>query len=468
MLKPHIKRLLKQQKKRWYELKPVPEQIALVKSKARFIVIPAGRRSGKTERAKRRIIKECGRNPNSLYFVAAPTYNQVKKIYWKDLKNLALSSILEKKPSETDLIIYFNNGTELHLIGLDKPDRMEGPSWNGGLVDECATVKKDAIQSSILPALETEDPTKPNIKAWCWFLGRPKGRNHFFKMYRYALESGDPEWAAFHWKSSVVLSEQAILAAKRRMPPKLYRQEFEASFETDSGLIYEDYSIDNITDVTIQPHEQIIYFCDFNYTPMSHGLAVIRDLACDIKTKKIIPGIYICDEIILTSAVAEQSATEFCEKYKDHKNKSLLLYGDHNGKDGEKHGHKSDYSNMEAVFKKYGWKVDRRVTPNPPIKDRQNSVRAKIKNTLGEVTLFVNPVTAPWINDALSTVVLKEGSSFLEDDKDPYQHITTAIGYFIYKEWPIDDGSPEIIWTMHGDVECYDDDNDLEDYYNGY
>ena len=42
---------------RWYPLKAIPQQVALDACQARFIVVPAGRRSGKTERAKRKGIK---------------------------------------------------------------------------------------------------------------------------------------------------------------------------------------------------------------------------------------------------------------------------------------------------------------------------------------------------------------------------------------------------------------------------
>ena len=53
--------LLKRQKARWYPLIDHPEQLRLlaaVPSGVRFPVVPAGRRSGKTERAKRFTAKQ--------------------------------------------------------------------------------------------------------------------------------------------------------------------------------------------------------------------------------------------------------------------------------------------------------------------------------------------------------------------------------------------------------------------------
>ena len=147
---------------------------------------------------------------------------------------------------------------------------------------------------------------------------------------------------------------------------------------------------------------------------------------------------YIVDEIVLESAVSRQSADEFVDKFKNHKNKLVNIYGDPAGRAGEKHGHKSDYTEIEAVLREHGWKYRRRVRPShPSIRDRQNAVRAKILSASGHTTLFVNPQTAPWCHKGLATVQLQEGSTFQEDQKNQYQHITTAIGYFTDVHWPV-------------------------------
>src|SRR5690606_35477212 len=138
------------------------------------------------------------------------------------------------------------------------------------------------------------------------------------------------------------------------------------------------------------------------------------------------------------SAVSKQSALEFVEKFKDHQNKHVLIYGDPAGRAGEKHGHASDYTDIEGVLRAHGWQCTRKVKQaHPAIKDRQNAVRAKIKSADGHISLLVNPVTAKWCDKGLATVQLKKGSAFQEDDKNEYQHITTAIGYCVDREWPI-------------------------------
>jgi hypothetical protein len=414
---------------RWYPLIEHPVQRALVEAVGngiRFPLVPAGRRSGKTERAKRFVAKMALGNPGEIYFIAAPTYAQVKKVYWADMKALCLTSMASKAPSESDLIIWLDNGTQVHLIGLDKPQRIEGSFWSGGVIDEIADVKADAWELNIRPALDTFNPRRPGYRAWCWLIGVPEGLNHYYDLCQRAETGSDPEMAVFHWKSSEILPADVIAAAKRGMSAKQFRQEYEATFEGTSGRIYEDYGKPNHTTARIEPHEQLMWMHDQNYTPLSSAIGVRRDQA-----------LYLLDEIVLTSAVSKQSATEFVEKFKAHENKHVLIYGDPAGQAGEKHAHASDYTDIEGVLRANGWTYQRKVRPaHPAIKDRQNAVRTKVCTADGLRSLFVNPVTAAWCDKGMATVQLQEGSTFQEDQKNKYQHITTAIGYCVDVEWP--------------------------------
>lgn len=420
---------LDRQLARWYKLKDHPVQLSLIDAVAngiRFPLVPAGRRSGKTERFKRFLVKQANRVVG-MYFAAAPTHAQAKKIFWDDLKKFTLSTTHAKKPSESDLIIYLPNGSEIHVIGLDKPQRIEGIPWTGGGIDEFADVKSESWEANIYPALNTINPTRPDYRAWCWLLGVPDGLNHYYDLCQAAESGVSEQYKVFHWTTEEIFPEMAA-EARKIMSEKQYNQEFKASFETANGKIYEDYSKENYTDEIIQPHEQLHWMHDQNFTPLSSSVAVIRGK----------DDIYILDEIVLISAVSRQSAMEFVDKFRNHKKKHVKIYGDPAGRAGEKHGHNSDYNDIEDVLKAHGWTYERRVKlAHPAIKDRQNSVRAKIRTADGHRSLFVNPVTAPWSHKGLATVQLQKGSAFQEDQKNQYQHITTAIGYFVDYLYPV-------------------------------
>ena len=426
--------LLDRQLARWYPLKDHAVQLALVAavpSGIRFPLVPAGRRSGKTERFKRFLVKQANAVPGA-YFAAAPTHDQAKKIFWDDLKAFTLSALHPRRPSESDRIIFLPNGSEIHVIGLDKPQRIEGIPWKGGGIDEFADIKPHAWEANILPALNTVNPTDPDYRAWCWLLGVPDGLNHYYDLCEAAEIGDDPNFKVFHWKSAEILPDDVIVAMKRAMSNKQFKQEFEASFETASGRIYEDYGRQNTTTETIQPHEQLLWMHDQNFTPLSSAVGVRR-----AQENGKLDDLYLLDEIVLTSAVSKQSAVEFVEKFKEHQNRHVIIYGDPAGRAGEKHGHASDYTDIESVLRAADWSFTRKVRhAAPAIKDRHNAVRAKILTADGKTSLFVNPSTARWCHKGLSTVQVKEGSTFQEDQSNQYQHITTAIGYCIDVEWP--------------------------------
>jgi len=412
---------------RWYTLKDHPTQLELIKAVPngiRFPLVPAGRRSGKTERFKRFLVKQANKIPGA-YFAAAPTHDQAKKIFWDDLLKFSLSSTHVKRPNLSDRIIHLNSGSEIHVLGLDKPQRIEGIPWKGGGIDEFADIKPDAWESNIYPALNTVNPVDPDYRAWCWLLGVPDGLNHYYDLCQKSETSQDANFKVFHWMTEEIFPEMAE-DAKKVMSDKQYKQEFKGSFETAAGRIYEDYSKANHTSEVIREHEQLLWYHDFNYTPLSSGVGVKRG-----------NDYYLLEEIVLVSAVALNSAQEFVERYKDHKNKRVIIYGDPAGKAGEKHSQASNYTDIEAELRSHGWTYERRVRAAAmSIKDSQNALRAKIKSADNAVSLFVNTINAPYTHKGLSTVQLKKGSTFMEVESD-YQHITTAVRYMMDYEHPV-------------------------------
>lgn len=415
-------------RERWYQLRDHPEQLAYVHDDVRFKLAPCGRRSGKTERFKRKLVKAAMRTPGRPFFAGAPTHKQAKTIFWEDLKLLSFAPCMGPDAiREGELTIRFPNLASIVVTGLDEARRIEGIPWAGGGIDETADLHPDAIPLHVLPALSTEDPRYPGYKPWLDLIGVPEGLNHYYEMCE---RSKSGEWKnskVYHWKSAEILSPEEIEDARGRMSPRQFRQEYEAAFEGAQGRIYEDYDDANTTREVIGPNEALCWMHDFNFVPMSSAVAVERS-----------GKLYVLDEIVLTSADADDVANEFVERYKNHANRSIRIYGDPAGAAGEKHGKQSDYTALESKLRANGWKVERRAkTKAPAIKDRQNAVRAKILSAKGDRALFVNPSKAPTLHKGLRTCMLKEGSSFLEDDSKFEQHITTALGYWIDREWPV-------------------------------
>lgn len=208
----------------------------------RFNVVHPGRRSGKSEICgKRRLVARAVygvKAPNPRYAICAPTRDQVKKIYWRDLKTMTLPyQDPDKEPRESDLIIFLRGDREIHLIGMDKPERIEGSHWDGICLDEYANMKKETWEEHVRPALST--PGRP--PAWCDFVGVPEGRNHYYHLAKFAkaqrIEFGEnSEWNVWHWPSSDILTPDEIASAKVQMDELTFQQEYCHLPETEIKL----------------------------------------------------------------------------------------------------------------------------------------------------------------------------------------------------------------------------------------
>lgn len=357
-----------------------------------------------------------------LYFCGAPVRDQAKRLFWRDLKKMSPPWFLLKKPSESELIIPYKNGSEIHVIGLDKPERVEGLPWRGGGVDEIANCKHDIWDAHLRPLFSTPGMAD----SWCWLFGVPEGLNHFYDLAERGKNKDYPDWKFYHWKSADILDHQELEDAKRSMDIKFYRQEYEGSFETATGRTYADYSNENHTEKEIVEGKEIIWTHDFNYTPLSSAILQVYENV-----------IYVVDEIILESAVAKNTALEFVDRFKDYKSSMVLIYGDAQGHQGEKHGVMSDYMEIEHILRKHGFRVQVKAKRNyRSIKASQSSLRAKILNAAGERSFFVNPAKCKYCDKGLKLTQFKDGSTFQEADSK-YQHVTTAMRYFTDVEFPI-------------------------------
>ena len=192
------------------------------------------------------------------------------------------------------------------------------------------------------------------------------------------------------------------------------------------NLVYPEYGDGNLAGVSFDPGRDVIWTHDFNFTPLSSVI---------LQTDKD-GNVYAVDEIVLSSAVAKQAAVEFCERYAGFRG-IVYLYGDASGHVGEKHGHASDYVTLEQELRRNGFRVQQKVPrTNPAIKDGQASLNAKICDAMNTRSFFVNKGKCPMLHKGLSTLKLKGGSTFQEEDAE-YQHITTAVRYYTAVEFPI-------------------------------
>jgi len=427
---------------RWTKLRYHPEQSRLWNSSSRFKVVPAGRRSGKTELAKRKLVTQALRGPrndfyDANYFAGAPTRDQAKRIYWNDLKALIHPRFLARKPKESDLEIELINNTKISVVGMDVPERIEGSPWDGGILDEYANMKAQAWDANIRPALA--DRT-----GWCWLIGVPEGRNHYYKMYKAALEDKTGEWDGFHWFSRDILPPDEIESAKKNMDELTFQQEYEGSFVTFQGRVYYPFSEEiHCGNLEYDDNKPLILCFDFNVSPGICAVLQEQKLHYKVNGKRYrIDGTGIINEIYIQK---DSNTVKICKKilevYSDHRS-DVICYGDSSG--GSKGSAKisgSDWDIIKDELKPYFQDRLRFSYPkkNPSERSRVNSVNSRIMSTSGIVRLMVDKRYCPHIVDDFEGVeTTKDGSGEIDKKSNPeFTHFTDAIGYYIHREFPI-------------------------------
>lgn len=418
---------------RWYPLRATPEPIAYVNSTARFNVVPAGRRSGKTERLKRKLVKAAMRgnkNGDARFFAAAPTWQQAKNIFWRDLKLLMPPRFLASRPSESELTIRTITGSELVVFGMDKPERIEGQPWDGGGLDEYGNMKAKAWGANVRPALSDR-------LGWCDLIGVPEGRNHYYDLYKQARADTTGEWAAFTWKSSDVLPASEIEAARRDLDELTFQQEYEASFINFEGRVYYPFNENlHCARLHYDPDETLILCFDFNVAPGIAGIAQEQRFSDKSYGTGIIGEVWIpqnsntlkvCDKII--------------QDWGGHRGR-VKCYGDASGgARGSAKVEGSDWDLIETKLKPiFGDRLSFIVPEaNPRERARVNAVNTRLLNGAGDIRMKVDPSRAPHIVKDFEGVVMLEGGSGEIDKKKTPQltHLSDAIGYYIVEEFPV-------------------------------
>ncbi len=421
----------------WDRLRYHPEQSRFARSRARFRVCAAGRRSGKSVLARRRGVEDALLCPwpDGKYAWCAPTRDQAKRLHWESLKRLVPDE-LKVKVSEGELSVWLVNGARISVVGMDKPQRVEGEHLDGAILDEFADMKAEAWSQSVRPSLSTDG--RPG---WAIFIGKPRGRNHFWRLYNDAIVL--PGWDRFHWPSSDILPASEIAAAERELDELTFAQEYEASFVNFTGRAY--YSFIRETHAArrleYMPDRPLVFCFDFNVDP---GVAAV----CQEQPNDYgFPDVSMMFTAVLGEVYIPRNSNTpaVCRKLvKDwgHHEGRVYCYGDASG--GARGTAKVEGSDWTLIKKELRGPFERRVKylvpkANPAERSRINAVNSRFRSVDGTIHCLVDPERAPNVADDFEGVVVLEGGSG-EIDKDYDEmltHLSDGIGYYIHKKHPI-------------------------------
>lgn len=179
--------------------------------------------------------------PNPRFAYIAPFYSQAKDIAWAYVKQYG-TLIPGAEVNESELRLDLPNEGRVRLYGADNYDRLRGLYFDGVVLDEYADMDPNVWPQVIRPALSDR-------RGWATFIGTPKGKNDFWRIWNGDAEShwpgalSAPDWFSLMLKASEtgIVDEQELADATRMLSEDEYAQEYECSFEAAiKGAFYAD------------------------------------------------------------------------------------------------------------------------------------------------------------------------------------------------------------------------------------
>lgn len=420
----------------WTRLRPHPVQRALWYTTARFVAVPAGRGAGKTELAKRRLVRHLivpKPWPDPRYFYAADTLGHAKEIAWNSLLALIPRSWIAHKgitEAKDALEIRTVFGSSLRVLGMVRPQRIEGLQWDGGVVDESSDCPPGIFARTVVPALAWRN-------GWCWRIGVPKrsgiGAAEFRKFFEDAAAGRITNAAGYTWPSREIVPPETVEWARRHLDPRDFREQFEATFERAGGAIFYTFEErENVRPCPYRPEMPICVGCDFNVDPL-----------CWCLGHRFGWGIEWFDELFLRDTTTRGALDVLWARYGTHRG-GWEFYCDASAAARQTATSLSDLIQIanDARLREAGMTIrfprrmlDGRFEANPALRDRFAACNALLLTHAGMRGMFVDPRCVKLIDD-LRNRHYKPGTSEPNDVGD-LGHMTDAMGYVVWRLFPV-------------------------------
>jgi len=226
---------------RHHVLVPHVGQVPVLNSKARFKVISAGRRFGKTKVAARALVVKAIEKPKMLGWWVAPEYKNIKRGYTEVVAQIPPALLLKPAPPVTsqNLVIEFKNGSILEFYSGKNPDAMAGAGVDYAVIDEAALVPHGGdVWNQLIR------PTLMDRRGEALFISTPRGKNWFWKLFNQgdSKHAAHRDWESWHFTSldnpTIPDIRQEVEEARLIMPEMLFRQEIMAEFLSSAASIF--------------------------------------------------------------------------------------------------------------------------------------------------------------------------------------------------------------------------------------
>jgi hypothetical protein len=363
---------------------------------------------------------------NSGYF--APTYPQIRDIFFPSIEEVAADFGLRTKIHETNKEVHLFNGRQYRSTiicrSMEKPAEIVGFKIGKAAIDEIDVLKKEkarvAWQKIIARMRQKADGLLNSVGLGTTPEGFKFTWDQFVKQLREKEEARELYGLiqASTYENEKNLPDDYIASLRATYPAQLIDAYINGKFvNLASGSVYPCFSREeNHTSEEIKEGEPLHIGMDFNVLNMHAEISVIRDGA----------------PLTLAELVKVRDTPEMAklikQRYSEHQ---ITVYPDASGGNtSTKNASESDLT----ILRSAGLRVN--VNPaNPAVKDRVNSVNAMILNGEGVRRWKVNTYKCPTLTESLEQQPYDANGE--PDKTSGHDHSNDAIGYFLVNKWPI-------------------------------
>lgn len=402
----------------------------------KFKAFVAGFGSGKTWVGCAGINKHFWEKPKIKAGYFAPTYKQIRDIFFPTVEECAYNWGLRVEVREGNQEAHFYRGKRYRgtviCRSMDNPESIIGFKIGHALIDELdvmAIKKAEVAWRKVMARMRYK---VAGLRNGIDVTTTPEGfkfvHNQFVKQIR-----EKPHLAASYgllhastYDNEENLPDDYIQSLLDTYPEQLISAYLEGKFvNLTSGTVYVSYDkVLNASAETVQPGEPLFIGMDFNVGKMA-AVTHVKRLGLPHAVDEFINA-YDTPDII--KKIKERYWLWDGNKY--HKTCEITIFPDASG--GSRKSNNASTTDIQLLTEA-GFHVSA-PEANPPVKDRINSMNAMFCNADGARRYRVNADKCPVYSECLEQQVWNNGEPDKKQGKD---HPNDAGGYFIHRIYPV-------------------------------
>lgn len=166
-----------------------------------------------------------------IYYYFLPTYRQAKQVIWDSLVKNHVPMELVDKLNESELAIYWKNGSIQRFAGCEDFDKHRGINPIDVVFDEFPEMDERIWTVIIQPILRENRGTAS-------FGYTPKGQNHAFRLLQAAKDNDQWFWDIRSVYDTMAIEPAELEEAKANTPEAYFKQEYLCEFLDSAGSFF--------------------------------------------------------------------------------------------------------------------------------------------------------------------------------------------------------------------------------------